>query len=150
MSTVLELMEKRKKAWETAKAFLDSRRGSDGLISAEDNATYERMEADVVALGKEIERLQRQAAIDAELAKATSEPIKDKPGMKPGIRGADVHLLNTRLHSGMRCVRRTITMSIMHFPSGKMPRAVIWCRMSLKENWWKDWKRRVSSVPLQP
>ena len=32
MSTVLELMEKRKKAWETAKAFLDSRRGSDGLI----------------------------------------------------------------------------------------------------------------------
>ena len=57
MSTVLELMEKRKKAWETAKAFLDSRRGSDGLISAEDNATYERMEADVVALGKEIERL---------------------------------------------------------------------------------------------
>ena len=24
MSTVLELMEKRKKAWETAKAFLDS------------------------------------------------------------------------------------------------------------------------------
>ena len=78
MSTVLELMEKRKKAWETAKAFLDSRRGSDGLISAEDNATYERMEADVVALGKEIERLQRQAAIDAELTKATSEPIKDK------------------------------------------------------------------------
>ena len=65
MSTVLELMEKRKKAWETAKAFLDSRRGSD-------------------ALGKEIERLQRQAAIDAELTKATSEPIKDKPGMKPG------------------------------------------------------------------
>ena len=29
-------------------------------------------------------RLQRQAAIDAELTKATSEPIKDKPGMKPG------------------------------------------------------------------
>ena len=52
MSTVLELMEKRKKAWETAKAFLDSRRGSDGLISAEDNATYERMEADVVALAE--------------------------------------------------------------------------------------------------
>lgn len=88
MSTVLELMEKRKKAWETAKEFLDSRRGNDGLISAEDNATYERMEADVVALGKEIERLQRQAAIDAELAKATSEPIKDKPGMKPGDKGS--------------------------------------------------------------
>lgn len=84
MSTVLELMEKRKKAWETAKAFLDTKRGTDGLLSAEDNAAYEKMEADVVSLGKEIDRLQRQAAIDAELAKATSEPIKDKPGAKPG------------------------------------------------------------------
>lgn len=84
MSTVLELMEKRKKAWDTAKTFLDSKRGTDGLLSAEDNATYEKMEADVVSLGKEIERLQRQAAIDAEMAKATAEPITDKPGAKPG------------------------------------------------------------------
>lgn len=84
MSKVLELMEKRKKTWETAKAFLDERRGTDGLISAEDNATYERMEADVVALGKEIDRLQRQATIDAELSKAVSVPVRDVPGTKPG------------------------------------------------------------------
>ena len=38
-------------------------------MSAEDAAAYDRMEADVVNLGKEIERLERQAAIDAELAK---------------------------------------------------------------------------------
>lgn len=37
------------------------------------------MEADVVNLGKEIERLERQAAIDAELAKATSTPITNQP-----------------------------------------------------------------------
>ena len=44
MSKILELREKRAKAWEAAKAFLDSKRGSDGLVSAEDAATYDKME----------------------------------------------------------------------------------------------------------
>ena len=79
MSKVLELKEKRAKAWEAAKAFLDSKQGSNGLMSAEDAATYDRMEAEVVDLGKEIDRLERQTVIDAELAKATSTPITNKP-----------------------------------------------------------------------
>ena len=81
MSKVLELREMRAKAWETAKAFLDSRRGADGLLSAEDAASYEKMEADVVNLGKEIDRLERQAALDAELAKPVNTPITGKPSM---------------------------------------------------------------------
>ena len=40
------------------------------------------MEADVVALGKEIERLERQSALDAEMAKPTSQPITNKPDFK--------------------------------------------------------------------
>lgn len=80
MNQILALREKRAKAWETAKAFLDSKRGNDGLLPAEDTATYDRMEADVVNLGKEIDRLERQAAIDAELNKPTSHPITNKPG----------------------------------------------------------------------
>ena len=79
MSKVLELKEKRAKAWEAAKAFLDSKQGPNGLMSAEDAATYDRMETEVVDLGKEIDRLERQAVIDAELAKATSTPITNKP-----------------------------------------------------------------------
>ena len=79
MSKVLELKEKRAKAWEAAKAFLDSKQGSNGLMSAEDAATYDKMEAEVVDLGKEIDRLERQAVIDVELAKATSTPITNKP-----------------------------------------------------------------------
>lgn len=79
MSKMQELMEQRAKTWEGAKAFLDTHRKENGTISAEDNATYEKMEADVVALGKEIERLKRQKEIDAELSKATSKPITDKP-----------------------------------------------------------------------
>lgn len=80
MTAILELREKRAKAWDAAKAFLDSKRGNDGMMSAEDAATYDRMEADVINLGKEIERLERQAAIDNEMGKATSKPITDKPG----------------------------------------------------------------------
>ncbi|SFS05965.1 phage major capsid protein [Anaeromicropila populeti] len=84
MSNVLELREKRAKAWETAKAFLDSKRGSDGLLSAEDTEVYDRMEADVVNLGKEIERLERQTAIDLELSKPTSKPITNQPNAECG------------------------------------------------------------------
>jgi HK97 family phage major capsid protein len=79
MSKILELREKRAKVWDAAKAFLDSKRGGDGLLSAEDTQTYEKMEAEVVALGKEIERLERQAVIDLELSKATSSPITNTP-----------------------------------------------------------------------
>lgn len=60
MSKILELREKRAKAWEAAKAFLDAKRTQEGFVSAEDAATYDKMEADVVNLGKEIERLERQ------------------------------------------------------------------------------------------
>ena len=79
MNKTLELREKRAKVWETAKAFLDSKRSNDGLISAEDTATYEKMEADVVNLGKEIDRLEKQQAIDLELAKPLNTPITGRP-----------------------------------------------------------------------
>ena len=36
MNQILELREKRAKAWEAAKAFLDSKRNQDGFVSAED------------------------------------------------------------------------------------------------------------------
>ena len=84
MNKIMELREKRNKAWETAKAFLDSKRNDSGLLSAEDAATYDRMEEDVVALGKEISRLERQAALDAELNKPINTPITGKPGAAGG------------------------------------------------------------------
>lgn len=84
MSKILELREKRAKAWDAAKAFLDAKRGADGMLSEEDTAAYDKMEQDVMNLGKEIECLERQAAIDAELSKATSTPLTGKPGAKMG------------------------------------------------------------------
>src|SRR5690606_7631467 len=54
-------------------------RGKDGLLSAEDTSTYEKMEEEVVNLGKEIDRLERQQAIDFELSKPINQPITSKP-----------------------------------------------------------------------
>lgn len=87
MNKILELREKRAKSWEAAKAFLDTKRGTDGIVSAEDTVTYEKMEADVVALGKEIDRLEKQEALDRELSKPLNTPLTGKPivqGMESG------------------------------------------------------------------
>lgn len=67
MSRILELRGKRAKAWEAAKVFPDTKQGNDELLSVEDIATYEKMEKDVVDLGKEFERQERQTAIGAEM-----------------------------------------------------------------------------------
>lgn len=79
MDQVLQLREKRAKAWADAKAFLDRKRDEGGVISAEDEAVYDKMEAEVINLGKEIERLERQASIDLELSKPVNQPIVTKP-----------------------------------------------------------------------
>lgn len=47
MTKIMELMEKRAKAWEAAKSFLDSHSDNGGNVSAEDAATYDRMEKEV-------------------------------------------------------------------------------------------------------
>jgi hypothetical protein len=102
MNKILELREKRAKAWDAAKAFLDAKRGGDGLLSAEDTATYEKMENEVVALGKEIERLERQAVIDLELSKATSNPITKY--RRRNEKRLVVHPQSTKKLSGVLCV----------------------------------------------
>ena len=77
--TIQELREKRKKAWDTARDFLDSKRNANGVLSEEDSKTYDAMEQTIVDLGKEIQRLERQAEIEAEMNKATSTPVLGKP-----------------------------------------------------------------------
>ena len=78
--TILELREKRAKAWEAAKAFLDSHRKENGVLSAEDDAAYTKMEQEITDLGKEIARLERQEALDAELNRPLNKPLTGKPG----------------------------------------------------------------------
>ena len=77
--TINELCEKRNNAWNAAKAFLDSHRTEKGTLTAEDDATYTRMEQDIADLGKEIARLERQEALEAELSKPVNMPLTSKP-----------------------------------------------------------------------
>lgn len=77
--TILELREKRAKAWEAAKAFLDSHRNEKGVLSAEDDASYSRMEQEITALGKEISRLERQEAFEKELSQPVNMPLTGRP-----------------------------------------------------------------------
>ncbi len=84
MSEIRKMREKRVKLWETAKAFVDSRQDANGLLSAEDSATYDKMEAEVVEMGKTIERMERQEALDLELDRPTARAITDKPNNPDG------------------------------------------------------------------
>lgn len=77
--TIQELREKRNKAWDTARDFLDSKRNASGVLSEEDSKTYDALEAEVVNLGKEIKRLERQEQIDAEMNAPTSTPVVSTP-----------------------------------------------------------------------
>ena len=77
--TIMELREKRNKAWEAAKAFVETKRDKDGLLSAEDAASYAEMEQKIKDYGAEIERMEQMAAMDAQLSKPTSVPLTGKP-----------------------------------------------------------------------
>ena len=77
--TTIELRNKRARVLDAAKAFLDSHRNADGFLSAEDDATYTSMEADITNLGKEISRMERLEQMDNELSKPVSSPITEKP-----------------------------------------------------------------------
>ena len=87
---VQDLIAKRARAWEAAKSFLEAHRGENGVLSAEDDATYDRMEKEITDLTKEIDRLNRQAAIEAQLNQPTSSPLSSMPsgtGEKPKKQG---------------------------------------------------------------
>ena len=80
--TINELIEKRAKVWETAKNFVDTHENDSGILSAEDNETYSRMEKEIEDLTKAIDREQRAQAREEELNRPINTPIMSKPDMK--------------------------------------------------------------------
>jgi HK97 family phage major capsid protein len=79
MSKLIEMRDKRAKAWDATKAFLETHRTERGTLSAEDDTIYNRMDKEIDEYTKEIARLERIEARDAELAKAVNSPIIEKP-----------------------------------------------------------------------
>lgn len=77
--TVKELIEKRAKAWEAAKNFVDTHEDKNGNLSAEDSATYTKMEAEIEELTNSIDRQQRAERREQELSKPVNSPLTGKP-----------------------------------------------------------------------
>lgn len=82
MSKILEMIEKRNKAWEGAKAFVEANKDKDGLLSEEHTMQYQEMENKVMNFSKEIDRLQREEQMEKIMEKPINTPIKEKPSQE--------------------------------------------------------------------
>ncbi len=82
--TVNELREKRNTAWENAKDFLETHRMENGLISAADAKTYDKMVKDIQSYGEEIARLEQLQSMEDTLRRPTAAPLTTQPGSKAG------------------------------------------------------------------
>ena len=77
--TINEMIQKRAKVWDAAKSFVDTHENENGVLSAEDNETYSRMEKEIEDLTNAIDRQQRAEAREAELNKPVNTPITERP-----------------------------------------------------------------------
>lgn len=80
--TLQELMDKRARAWEAAKNFLDEHRDESGCLTAENDAAYEKMEADITNLSKEIDRVQRLINLSTDMDRPLNAPLTGRPGAR--------------------------------------------------------------------
>ena len=110
--TIKELIEKRAKVWETAKSFVDTHEDKNGLLSAEDTATYNKMEKEIEDLTSAIDRQRRAEQREADLSKPlnsplTSRPYKDEQSEKKSGRATDEY--KNAMLSAMRSNFRNIS-----------------------------------------
>ncbi len=77
--TLTELIEKRKQAWDAAKAFVETKRNDKGLLSEEDAKTYDEMEKQVQNYTAEIARMEEMTSIENALNLPVNTPIVSKP-----------------------------------------------------------------------
>lgn len=110
--TIQELREARNKAWEGAKAFVESKRDKDGLLSEEDAKTYAEMEKKVKDYSLEIERMEQMDALENEMRKPINTPIVTKPvadKLKDGKTGRASDEYKEAMLSAMRCNFRNVS-----------------------------------------
>lgn len=105
--TILELRELRNKAWEGAKAFVESRRDKDGLLSAEDAKAYAEMEKKIKDYSAEIERMEQMEAMEKEMNKPVSTPIVTKPMTADGKEKKKTVRASDAYKNGMLTALRT-------------------------------------------
>lgn len=105
--TINELREARNKAWQGAKAFVESKRDKDGLLSAEDAAAYADMEKKIKDYSAEIERMEQMEAMENELNKPVNTPIVAKPMTADGKEKPKTGRASDEYREGMLKALRT-------------------------------------------
>lgn len=107
------LIAKRAELINSAKKILAERGADDGILSVEDAAEYDKIEAKIVSLGKEIERRQKLDAIDSAAgsslmrAPLTGAPVSD--GGKPEKTGRASEEYKNDMIAALRSNFRTVT-----------------------------------------
>lgn len=126
--TVNELRAKRATLWNTMEGFLDTHRTDKGVLSAEDDATYNNMEKDLDDLTNEIKRMERRDAIEAELNKPVDSLLPESLKSR-SLRRVVVHPMPTRkISEDIFAARHCFT---MYFLKVLMPMADILFRRNL-------------------
>ena len=91
---IMQMIEKRNQAIDAAKNFAASHKNESGVLNDEDYAAYEKMEKEIQNISREINRMQREDAMEQELAKPintpiTTKPFKDDTAKEKSFRAAD-------------------------------------------------------------
>ena len=103
MTNIMDLRAKRAALWEQTKDFLEAHRGENGMVEASAVEQYEKMAADVKALGDEIKRLEDQAEMDAVLSAPTSKAVQMNPaGRKDKVKPTATDEYNDAFWNMMR------------------------------------------------
>ena len=83
MSKIAEMRRKRGELWDKAKDFLNDRADENGMMNAEDTATYERMEQEIDRYGTAIDREERAERMERELNAPTAQTLTSRPDKAP-------------------------------------------------------------------
>ena len=129
--TIVEMRDKRAKLWATMQGFLDTHRTAKGVLTAEDDNTYNNMEKELNDLTNEIRRMERRDAIEAELKKPVGQPLTEKPQNapkdKPG-RASNAYREDFGLHlRGKQLIHNVLRLNIsraVKMPAGPAPTTI--------------------------
>lgn len=77
--TIMQMIEKRNQAINAAKNFAAAHKTENGTLNDEDYAAYEKMEKEIQNISREINRMQREDAMEQELSKPVNSPLTGKP-----------------------------------------------------------------------
>ena len=105
--TILELRELRSKAWEGAKAFVQTKRDTDGLLSEEDAKAYAEMEKKIKDYTAEIARMEQMEEMEREMNQPVNTPIVTKPMTADGKENKKSGRASDEYKNGMLTALRT-------------------------------------------